>query len=280
MSWSVNFVWLANLLIIELRSLPGIGRFFLWDGKIKQISLKIKGMGSSSDLRPTSWLHWKSARHSELKNFYTIIYHMIYSSGFILVPKLRPIHIWTKKIIRAICGRTWVQPIFSTWRCWIKVSGSGYEWKLHCKGFDEELEEGQVKLVSSPIQPDIGEKPILSFEIENFCPLISKFERRSRISNDLWGFNKWLTVEFSDSGAAVQDRLLQFKAICHQSGLQWWDSVQVSGRCMVHIYNATFFLVVARTEFMVVWVALIFQSNYHDTVTSDYKWQELLCSLL
>ena len=99
MSWSVNFVWLANLLIIELRSLPGIGRFFLWDGKIKQISLKIKGMGSSSDLRPTSWLHWKSARHSELKNFYTIIYHIIYSSGFILVPKLRPIHIWTNKII-------------------------------------------------------------------------------------------------------------------------------------------------------------------------------------
>ena len=96
--------------------------------------------------------------------------------------------------INNICGRTWVQPIFSTLRCWIKVSGSGNEWKLHSKGFDEELEEGQVKLVSSPIQPDIGEKPILSFEIENFCPLISKFETRSRISNDLWGFNKWLKL--------------------------------------------------------------------------------------
>ena len=157
----------------------------------------------------------------------------------ISVPKLRPIHIWTNKIIIIFVAEHEYNQYFR--HCWIKVSGSGYEWKLHCKGFDEELEEGQVKLVSSPIQPGNGEKPILSFEIENFCPLISKFERRSRISNDLWGFNKWLTVEFSDSGAAVQDRLLQFKAICHQSGLQWWDSVQVSGRCMVHIYNATFF---------------------------------------
>ena len=48
------------------------------NGKIKRIRLEIKGMGSSPDLRPTSWLHWKSARHSELKNFYTIIYHIIY----------------------------------------------------------------------------------------------------------------------------------------------------------------------------------------------------------
>ena len=158
-------------------------------------------MGSSPDLRPTSWLHWKSARHSELKNFYTIIYHIIYSSGFILVPKLRPIHIWTKKIIREICGRTWVQPIFSTWRRWIKVSGSGNEWKLHSKGFDEELEEGQVKLVSSPIQPDIGEKPIyiefrdwefLSFnleigeEIKNFQWLV-RFQQMT----DCWILRLW-----------------------------------------------------------------------------------------
>ena len=187
MSWSVNFVWLANLLIIELRSLPGIGRFFLWDGKIKQISLKIKGMGSSSDLRPTSWLHWKSARHSELKNFYTIIYNIydkVSGSGCHFSSKVETYSYMNQQNYNNICGRTWVQPIFSTWRRWIKVSGSGNEWKLHSKGFDEELEEGQVKLVSSPIQPGNGEKPILSFEIENFCPLISKFETRLRIFND------------------------------------------------------------------------------------------------
>ena len=199
MSWSVNFVWLANLLIIELRSLPGIGRFFLWDGKIKQISLKIKGMGSSSDLRPTSWLHWKSARHSELKNFYTIIYNIydkVSGSGCHFSSKVETYSYMNQQNYNNICGRTWVQPIFSTWRRWIKVSGSGNEWKLHSKGFDEELEEGQVKLVSSPIQPGNGEKPILSFETrsriaffqsrasrreQDFVHRISSLETRSRI---------------------------------------------------------------------------------------------------
>ena len=83
-----------------------------------------------------------------------------------------------------------------------EVSGSGIEWKLHSKGFDEELEEGQVKshLFHCEVSPP----------------------RTQELNN--------LKFHSSDPGAAVQDPLLRLKAICHKSWLQWGNSVQVSGK--------------------------------------------------
>ena len=103
------------------------------------------------------------------------------------------------------------------------MSGSGRDWKLHSKGFDEELDEGQVTIDKCKF---------------TFCNRgggvgwgggVKLKSRHTHTHIPLQGFNnKNLRFGCSDIGAAVQDLFLRLEAFCDKSWVQRADSLQVS----------------------------------------------------
>ena len=99
------------------------------------------------------------------------------------------------------------------------MSGSGRDWKLHSKGFDEELDEGQVTIDK------------WKFTFGNRGGGVGGLNWNPDIHTHipLQGFNnKNLRFSCSDIGAAVQDLFLRLEAFCDKSWVQRADSLQVS----------------------------------------------------